>query len=270
MRKHSVASIAAMGSALTLSFAAALPAAAQDREFSVPTELPSLPSAARAATSLPGMPHVSAPSLPANPLPGLPPVSGADTRPEWRGPPPAPSLANQVDPRAKAAWLDECRRRSDDYYGRGRGHGSGIIGALIGGLAGGVIGNRIDDGPDRAGGTIGGAVLGAAVGAIAGNAIGKRSRRGDRDYDYCEAYFDDYYAHYQYQAYAPPAYGYGQAYYQAPMVRRAAAQPCTEEVVTEEYVPVRSRVIYRAAPVRRTYVPTKRIRVVPDKRIRVY
>ena len=80
--------------------------------------------------------------------------------------------------------------------------------------------------------------------------------------DYCEAYFDDYY-----RTWAQPGYGYAYpvAAYVRPMPMAMApapqaSQPC-EEVVTEEYVPVRTRIIPRR-PMRRA--PDKRIRVVPD------
>ena len=222
----------------------ASPALAQDNEYSLPGESAVLASAAQGTVSVPAIPVP--PSLPSSPMPAM------NTAPA----PYAASSAYQGDPRAREAWLAECRNRTADYYGGGRNNG-GIIGALVGGLAGGIIGNRIDDGPDRAGGTIGGAVLGGVVGAVAGNAIGKASRRSrSGDYDYCEAYFEDYYRHYSQTQYAPAP-----AYY-APVAPRRATAPCTEEVV-EEYVPVRSRVIRRATPVR----PSKRIR---DKRIRLY
>ena len=206
-------------------------AVAQDNEWSRPTELPAPPV-------------MAAPAAPP-PMTSLPAAPAATSY--------VAPMGYQGDPRAREAWLAECRQRTGEYYGHRRNNG-GVIGALVGALAGGVIGNRIDDGPDRAGGTIGGAVLGGVVGAVAGNAISKASQRNrPQEYDYCEAYFDDYYRHYSQVSYMP-APGY-----QAPMMRRPAAQPCTEEVV-EEYVPVRSRVIHRAAPVRRA-VRSKRVRV---------
>ncbi len=172
---------------------------------------------------------------------------------------PAPVAAvAPVDPRVKAAWLGECRRRVAYYYqgDERRGTGGGIIGALLGGLVGGVIGNRIDDGPDRVAGTLIGGAIGATVGAVAGSAIGRdadRQDRADTGYDYCEAYFDDYYAR---QTYAT-AYTAQPAMMMVPVAVQQQPQqacPCTETVVTEEWVPVRARVIPRR-------------RAVPDKRV---
>lgn len=175
-------------------------------------------------------------------------------------PSPAPVAAvAPVDPRVKAAWLGECRRRVDYYYqgDERRGNGGGIIGALLGGLVGGVIGNRIDDGPDRVAGTLIGGAIGATVGAVAGSAIDRNADRRDRadtGYDYCEAYFDDYYAR---QTYAM-AYAAQPAMMMVPVAVQQQPQqqacPCTETVVTEEWVPVRARAI----PRRRT---------APDKRV---
>lgn len=175
----------------------------------------------------------------------------------------APMMAvAPVDPRVKAAWLGECRRRVDYYYGgqERRGNGGGIIGAVLGGLVGGVIGNRIDDGPDRVAGTLIGGAIGATVGAVAGSAIdrdGERRSHAETPYDYCEAYFDDYYAR-QSQA---AAYAMQPAMMMVPVAvqpqpQPAQARPCTETVVTEEWVPVRTRA--RAIP---------RRRAAPDKRV---
>lgn len=223
------------------------PALAQDNEYTLPGET------VLAAAQPVVQPHLPARSLPPQSLPSVTdaPIAIPPVPPEA---PYAVPATYQVDPRAREAWLTECRRRTAEYYGGGRNNG-GIIGALVGGLAGGIIGNRIDDGPDRAGGTIGGAVLGGVVGAVAGNAIGKASQRSrSNGYDYCEAYFDDYYRQYN-QARPAPA----PAYY-APS---PAARPCTEEVVYE-YVPVtRSRTIRRPAPHRAAP------RVIRDKRVRI-
>lgn len=170
-----------------------------------------------------------------------------------------PASVAQVDPRVRAAWLGECRRRVAYYYGgeRRRGSSGGIIGALLGGIVGGVAGNRIDDGPDRAAGTIIGGVVGATVGAIAGSAIdrGADRRRAEAEpaYDYCEAYFDDYYARQTYaMAYAQPA----MMMVPVAQVQQQRPCPCVETVVTEEIVPVRSRA--RAIP-RRRPAPDKRL-----------
>ena len=96
-------------------------------------------------------------------------------------------------------------------------------------------------------------------------------RHNDRDrqggyvpgYDYCEAYFDDYY-----RTYTQPGYGY--AYPAMMMMRPMAMAPMTtyqsgqrqvSEVVTERYEPIRSRIIQhrRARPV----IHDKRIRIAP-------
>ncbi len=187
--------------------------------------------------------------------PGAPPP-GADMRPQWkegRGYSP-PSM----DPRARDEWLAECRHRisvSDN----------GVGGAVIGGIIGGVAGNRIAGRGHRTVGT----VAGAAVGAIAGAAIDKAEDQG-QSRDRCEAYLDDYYAHY---AYAGPGYGYGAQAYgggygccQQPMmmvpVYTVPGEPDCKETVEYVYedVPVRPRA-------RR--ISSKRVKIVPDKRIRI-
>ncbi|EJU10068.1 hypothetical protein LH128_25808 [Sphingomonas sp. LH128] len=169
------------------------------------------------------------------------------------------------DPRE--AWLADCRQRLSS-------RDSGVGGAVIGGLVGGVAGNRIAGRGNRTVGT----VAGAAVGAVAGAAIDKAEDRG-RNRDECEAYLDDYYAHYErggvYPGYAPqgyyPAYGYpaqgccmGQ-----PMMMVPVAQPkpnCTETVeYVYEDVPVRPA--RRVIPRRSKVVPDKRVKIVPDKRV---
>ena len=99
---------------------------------------------------------------------------------------------------------------------------------------------------------------------------GKRHRRGRRGdhhssepgYSYCEAYFDDYYRTYAQpgyaHAYAAPMMGYVRPLPMAHAPMAQASGPC-EEVVTTEYVPVRSRFIPRRPAPRR----------VPDKRQRM-
>lgn len=168
----------------------------------------------------------------------------------------------------RAEWLEECRYRMSSYERRGRRGGRdrdhGLGGALIGAAAGGLIGNRVADG-DRTAGTVIGTVAGAAVGAAidrsdgAGNRDeGYRGRGGYRG-DYCEQYFD----YYTQGGYGHGGYGYG---YGAQMVMVPVtvqqAQPCTETVVTEEYVTVRQRG-HRHTPRR------PRVRHVPDKRLRM-
>lgn len=97
-----------------------------------------------------------------------------------------------------------------------------------------------------------------------------RRRRGNHHadapgYSYCEAYFDDYYRTYAQRGYAH-ANAMPMMAHPRPMMMAQASQPC-EEVVTTEYVPVRSRFIPRR-PARRA-APDKRIRVMPDKRQRL-
>lgn len=96
--------------------------------------------------------------------------------------------------------------------------------------------------------------------------------RRDRDrgyaggYDYCEAYFDDYY-----RTYSQPGYGHhGMMHVQPMMMMMAPAHaPATatrtisqpvEEVITEEYVPVRTRTIPQRRTIRRA-APSKRVRI---------
>ena len=123
------------------------------------------------------------------------------------------------DDRARDAWLRECRHRTAFYYDYGgyRHH------------------RRHDSDHGHMGGYEGG-------------------------YDYCEAYFDDYY-----RTYTQPGYGYAYVYPAMAYVRPVAMAPApvaqssqpVVEVVTEEYVPMRSRTIPRRA------VPGKRIRAAP-------
>ena len=89
-------------------------------------------------------------------------------------------------------------------------------------------------------------------GRLAGSAPG---------YDYCEAYFDDYYRTYTQRAYAYPAMMMMQPMTMAPVTTYQTSQPQVSEVVTERYVPIRTRVIRhrRARPV----IHDKRIRVAP-------
>jgi hypothetical protein len=90
-----------------------------------------------------------------------------------------------------------------------------------------------------------------------------KNRSYQGGYDYCEAYFDDYY-----RTYSQHSHGY--AYAQPMMMMMAPQHQVTatrtisrpvEEVVTEEYVPVETRV-YQRRPARRI-IRDKRIRVTP-------
>lgn len=183
----------------------------------------------------------------------------------------APAQAPGYDPvawdRAKGDWLAECRRRMG-------GSKSKTAGAVIGGLFGGLIGNRVAGRGNRTVGTI----AGAAVGAVAGGAIGASADR-NRARDYCEAYLEDslagYYGQgqagygYQQAGYGPVQYGYAMqpVMMMVPVMHHAApakARECVETTVIEEWVPVKSAK-RRIAP-----RPDKRVKIVPDKRVRTY
>ena len=183
---------------------------------------------ATAADELPGdAPAYNAPAYAAAndmPLPAAP-----DMRPEWRpelrGA--ATSAALLPDSRTRDAWLRECRHRMAFYYDNG--------------------------------------------GYFRGRRHGDRRHHDDRSdhggyapgYDYCEAYFEDYY-----RTYTQPGYAY--AYPAMVMMRPVAMAPVTtyqsgqqqvSEVVTERYEPIRSRIIqHRRA---RRVIHDKRIRIAP-------
>jgi uncharacterized protein YcfJ len=161
-----------------------------------------------------------------------------------------------MDSQARDAWLSECRRRLSL-------NDNGLGGAVIGGVLGGVVGNRVAGRGHRTIGT----VAGAAVGAVAGAAIDRAEDRGAAR-DQCETYYDDYYARY---AHAGPGYGHGYPAYgygccQQPMmmvpVYMVPGKPDCKETV--EYV-------YETVPVRHKArrIPSKRVKIVPDKRIRI-
>ncbi len=214
-----------------------------------------------AAHNLPTMSASPPPMVNGDPLP--------DTRPEWRsshplGQPHYPNPANAQGfdhaayERAREDWLAVCRHDQ-----RRDGVGGGAGGGLLGGLLGGFLGNRIAGRGDRVLGT----VVGGVAGAAAGVAIDRRIHR-DRGRDYCEAYLN---------AYSYGGHGQqGYAIHAMPMMlvpavvqaQQAEQQPCTETVVTEEWVtePTRPTTIIRRIPPRS--VPDKRIRLAPDKRIR--
>jgi hypothetical protein len=222
---------------------------------------------------------VSAPALAHGSMHGEPGQAGMDMPPPaagvpaWKADRPAPisypasgdGPSYGVDPRAREAWLSECRRRTavrDD----------GMGGVVIGGLLGGFAGNRIGGRHHRTTGTIAGAAVGAAVGM----AVDKTEDRG-RVRDECERYLDEYLAyqtqvHYgsgypggQRWAYVPayaPAQGPGCACDQRPAMMAAPApmraQANCTETVEYEYVdvPVRPKVRY----IPRRHAPDKRIR----------
>lgn len=201
-----------------------------------------------------------------------------DTRPEWRGAPQPAGYPAAHHPQAPAqpgydqaawqqqreGWLAECRSR--------HGNGNKVGGAVIGGVLGGVIGNRVAGRGNRTVGT----VAGAAVGAVAGGAIGdgadKRAAR-----DWCEAYLDQHTT--WGQGYGPAhgqnvvGYGYAPMMVMVPVAYVQVAAPaqqqreCKETIVTEEWVTVPGHVRY--IPPRPRPRPDTRVRIVPDKRVRV-
>jgi len=165
---------------------------------------------------------------------------------------------------ARAAWLDECRRNH-----RGRDRDGGLGGAAIGGVLGGVVGNRVAGRGDRLIGTVAGAAIGAAAGAAIDRADGAGRAR---DMDYCERYLAQYSGGY---GQGQPGYGYTYAVpmMMVPVAVQQQAQPCTETIVTEEYVTAAPR--RRMAPRRVYYAPVrdKRVRIAPapsGKRVRTY
>lgn len=206
------------------------------------------------------------PPMPAGPIP--------DPRPEWHGGPavhapmqPAmPPPAQHYPPgweQARANWLAECRRR----------HGSGnkVGGAVVGGVIGGVIGNRVAGKDNRVVGTVAGATVGAVAGGAIGDAADKREAR-----DFCESYLEQHttwnqgpgYGH-GYQGQPVLGYGYAPMMVMVPVAYvqvAAPAQPreCVETIVTEEWVTVREKRRVRYINPR----PDKRVKVVPDKRVR--
>ncbi len=198
--------IFAAASALALAFAA--PAAAQ-----MDAGLPELPSVTAAAPDLPSFPPPAPGTVPMPPAPAM----------AWQGASAAPAL--QLEPRARDAWLGECRRRTTMYYDTGWGHGKRK--------------KRGKQGHDD-----------------------HMSYRGG--YDYCEAYLDDYYRYYAQpgagygHAYMVPMRPMQMT--MMPAQTREVSQP-VEEFVTEEYVPVRTRTVAPRRTIRSKRVRDKRIRV---------
>jgi Glycine zipper 2TM domain len=168
---------------------------------------------------------------------------------------------------SKANWLAECRSR--------QGNDNRVGGALLGGVLGGVVGNRVAGKGNRVVGTVAGAAVGAVAGGAIGDAADKRAAR-----DYCEDYLERNITWSQGHGYANGqqvvGYGYAPMTTMVPVayVQTAVAAPqqqdCIEEQVIEEWVPV-------ASPPRQRYIaprpkprPDKRVRIVPDKRVRTY
>jgi hypothetical protein len=176
---------------------------------------------------------LATPAVAADELPGAAPAA-ANTMPMPSAPPlpavsdwrPAwwnPSYTAIVlpDSRTRDGWLRECHRRMTPTYGYGDYY------------------RRYRDRDGRRHG---------------------RDRGHDESYapghDNCEAYFDDYY---RYQAeYAQRAYAYA---YQSQATTYQSGQRQVEEVVTERYEPIRSRIIPQRRA--RRVIHGKRIRVAP-------
>ena len=233
-----------------------------DQGIAMKSRRPNLPLAAALSLVLatPALAHpVSAPPPPPGAVDAAGTVYG-DTRPEWRGGPaaaPQPGYDLAAYEQARADWLTECRRR--------QGHGKTVGGVVIGGLVGGVIGNRVAGSGNRTTGTVVGAAAGAAVGGAIGSAADNREAR-----DYCEAYLDQYLSQ---QGRGGYTYGYQQVM-MVPVMMVAVAGPvqqqgeCKETIVTEEWVPSsRSSRRYISRQPRPRH--DKRVRVTPDKRVRL-
>ncbi len=180
--------------------------------------------AAAADGDLPELPAAmpAAPDVPAFP----PPAPVNSQMPQWQG---TAAPVMQLDARARDAWLSECRRRTAYYYDSGWGHKHRR--------------HKRDRDHD-----------------MGGQGMGHRG-----GYDYCEAYLDDYYRYYSQsgvaygQVYMAPVHYRPMQMTMMPAQTQVVSEP-VEEVVTEEYVPTRTRFIPRR-PARKP---------MRDKRIRVY
>lgn len=191
-----------------------------------------------------------------------PPGDAHDMRPEWHGGAaavPQPAHDPAIFEQQRADWLGECRRRQQNS-------GKTVGGVVIGGLVGGVIGNRVAGEGNRTAGTVIGAAAGAAVGGAVGSAADRREAR-----DYCEAYLDQYMS----QGGHGYSYGYQPVMMMVPVMMVAVSGgaqqqgECKETIVTEEWVT-------ESGSARRRYIPSrprpprdKRVRLVPDKRVRI-
>lgn len=224
---------------------------------------PNLPLAAALSLVMatPALAHpVSPPPPPAGAVDAAGNVYG-DTRPDWRGGPaavPQPGYDAAAYEQARVDWLGECRRR--------QGHGKTVGGVVLGGLVGGVVGNRVAGAGNRTTGTVVGAAAGAAVGGAIGSAADRREAR-----DYCEAYLDQYMGQ---QGRGGYAYGY-QAVMMVPVAVVSVAGPvqqqgeCKETIVTEEWVTSSGGSRWRYTPRHPRPRHDKRVRVAPDKRVRL-
>ena len=169
---------------------------------------------------------LATPAAAADGYPGAPPAGAGNDMPLPGAPDMRPewhggnaNVALMPDSQTRAAWLGECRHRMAFYYENGGFYRRGY--------------RHHHDGDHNDGYAPG--------------------------YDYCEAYFDDYYRTYTQPgyAYAYPAMVSMRPTFMAPSYQSAGQR--SEEVVTERYEPVRSWVI----PHRRAR------RSIHDKRIRV-
>jgi hypothetical protein len=219
------------------------------------------------------------------PQPGVVDASGKvydgpmpDNRPQWRGAPPpmaqhmgqpmshpGPGYDEAAWQQARADWLAECRSR--------HGNGNKVGGAVVGAVVGGVVGNRVAGRGNRTVGTVAGATVGAVAGGAIGSSADKRAAR-----DYCEAYLERNtswgYGHGQAHGQGVVGYGYAPmtvmvpvAYVQVATAAPAQQRECKETIVTEEWVAVPGRTRY--ITVHPKPLPDKRVRIVPDKRVRV-
>jgi hypothetical protein len=113
-----------------------------------------------------------------------------------------------------------------------------------------------------------------------GNKVGKHHRGADQQSvsDWCESYLKQHttWGHGYGQAHAQGVVGYGYApmtvmvpvaYVQVATTAPAQQRECVETIVTEEWVAVPGRTRYIAP--RPKPRPDKRVRIVPDKRVRV-
>lgn len=177
------------------------------------------PAIAAEAPGMPGIPPVAT-DLPLH-TPGSPPPAGApDMRPVWHDSGILAPAAARIDPRAREAWLWECRRRTANYYDDGRNRAK-----------------RRQHGANHDG-----------------------DLRPAYDYceayldDYYRAYAQPGYG----LSYGQPGQTFIQPVAMAPGQMQQDCQPCEEE--TEEYVPVRTRSIpprarsYRPLPDKRIKV----------------
>jgi hypothetical protein len=113
---------------------------------------------------------------------------------------------------------------------------------------------------------VAGAAAGAVIERAASSGHDRHDRRENRSYsggDYCEQYFN----YYTQQGAGQHGFAYATPMMMVPVMQMQGhhgGRDCKETVVTEEWVTVR-----RPARVRYYRVPDKRVRIVPDKRLRM-